>query len=531
MAKTALCGLALGFLFSAIAAAQSRPIRVEPVPSRSGTEAEPPIAEQTVLRVVGYDIIREPSARDKDFDGLYAINLEKSDITQAQLASVAQVYFYAPQKLAIMKLTELELEKVDDLIGHDVPQNRFVRIFGDPLSMPKERYLVPPVVLPLAKDPKVEQLLATMDMTRIKDDITAMQDMKTRYHSTQSGQAVAKWLKDRVADGLKERSDINIELYDHGSKTPQKSFILRITGTSGPDEIVIVGAHIDSTSSQRNSNAPGGDDDASGVAVMLETIRTIANKNLKFARTVEFHGYAAEELGLVGSQDIATAYQTNGKKVIAMLQNDMNLFRDQDQDKVFFVTSNTNATLTGDLMKLVELYLGVPTGKAPLTGGTSDHQSWTRKGFPAAFPTENPANYNRSIHTPADTLATASKGTPSQALVFAKLNLAFLATYAGIEFQDKQTPATATAMTTATAKDNDPSPQDNDSESGDPKDEQQSNTNCSCITGSDDLTCTLVDHENRVIAWTPLAGEQQCDEAFCKKYFVLSLAKACGAGQ
>lgn len=515
-------GVMLGVCASVVAVAQGRPVRTQPV--AVAAEAESAFPENTVMRYVGFDIIREPTARDSDFDGLYAINLEKSPITQAQLLSVAPVYFYAAQKLAVMKLSEKEFDLVDELIGHEVPQNRFVRIFGDLLSVPKERYLVPPVMLPVAKDPRVEQLLAAMEMGRIKDDINAMEAMKTRFHSTESGKAVAQWLKDRVADGFKDRPDASFELYDHGNKTPQKSFILRIKGTSGPDEVVVIGAHIDSTSSQRATNAPGGDDDASGVAVMLETMRVIASKGLKFARTVEFHGYAAEELGLVGSQDIATAYQAQGKKVIAMLQNDMNLFRDQNQDKIFFVTSNTNTTLTADLIKLTELYLGLPTGKAPLSGGTSDHQSWTRKGFPAAFPTENPANYNRSIHTPADTLDTAAKGNVSQPLAFAKLNLAFLATYAGAEAPAEQKTSTATSTATATATSTEEDPDQKGTDAG--KEESSNSSLCSCVPGSDDLTCTLVDDANKVLAWTPLAKGQECDEAFCKKYFVLGLSRS-----
>lgn len=40
----------------------------------------------------------------------------------------------------------------------------------------------------------------------------------------------------------------------------------------------------------------------------------------KPSRTVEFHTYAAEEAGLLGSQDIAMAYQKAGKKVYSMMQ-------------------------------------------------------------------------------------------------------------------------------------------------------------------------------------------------------------------
>jgi bacterial leucyl aminopeptidase len=145
---------------------------------------------------------------------------------------------------------------------------------------------------------------------------------------------------------------------------------------------------------------------------------------------VEIHGYALEELGLIGSQDIARQYVKNGKNVIAMVQNDMNMFKTTTEDMVWLVTNDSDPQLTADMETLIRSYQTVRLDKNRLTAGTSDHRSWNRQGVPVAFPTENPTNYNRKIHTPNDVIA--NSGAFTQSAEFVKLSLSFLAHYAGI---------------------------------------------------------------------------------------------------
>jgi leucyl aminopeptidase len=55
----------------------------------------------------------------------------------------------------------------------------------------------------------------------------------------------------------------------------------------------------------------------------LESFRSLVENGFKPERPVEFHWYSGEEAGLLGSQDVAKAYSKDGKRVVAMLQNDM----------------------------------------------------------------------------------------------------------------------------------------------------------------------------------------------------------------
>ena len=69
------------------------------------------------------------------------------------------------------------------------------------------------------------------------------------------------------------------------------------------NEVIVIGGHIDSISLARASGtAPGADDDASGIATITEVARVLLQADYRPARTLVFMGYAAEEVGLRGSQ-------------------------------------------------------------------------------------------------------------------------------------------------------------------------------------------------------------------------------------
>ena len=80
--------------------------------------------------------------------------------------------------------------------------------------------------------------------------------------------------------------------------------ILTIQGTTFPSEVVVLGGHQDSIAGSNctTSRSPGADDDASGIATLSEVIRAAMALGYQPERTVKFMAYAAEEVGLRGSQ-------------------------------------------------------------------------------------------------------------------------------------------------------------------------------------------------------------------------------------
>lgn len=69
-----------------------------------------------------------------------------------------------------------------------------------------------------------------------------------------------------------------------------------------------------------SGRAPGADDDGTGTINLIESFRKLTAAGFKPANPVEFHWYAGEEAGLLGSAAIANAYAKKGTRVRGMLQ-------------------------------------------------------------------------------------------------------------------------------------------------------------------------------------------------------------------
>lgn len=211
----------------------------------------------------------------------------------------------------------------------------------------------------------------------------------------------------RVALLISGLSNASVEQFSHSGYN-QKSVILTIQGSESPDEWVVIGGHLDSTIGSRTDEhtiAPGADDDASGIASVTEIIRVLAENNFKPKRSMAFMAYAAEEVGLRGSQDIANSYKSQGKNVVSALQLDMTNYQGSAQD-IVFITDYTDSSLTQFLANLLDEYLpALSYGYDRCGYACSDHASWHNAGYSAAMPFESKFNdYNPKIHTSQDTL-------------------------------------------------------------------------------------------------------------------------------
>ncbi|WP_347373171.1 M20/M25/M40 family metallo-hydrolase [Aequorivita sp. Q41] len=283
----------------------------------------------------------------------------------------------------------------------------------------------------ITEDAFVNECLDLVDGQKIEDVIRVLEDYGTRYHTRpQAEQAVldlqTRWDNMISAAG---RTDIHTRIFTHVN-TPMPSVILTIDGANTPDEFVIIGGHIDSTASPSDDDAPGADDDASGIATLTEMVRVLLAKNFVPNRTIEVMAFAAEEVGLVGSDEIAAKYAVDGVDVAAYVQFDMTAYKGSAED-IYITTDPYNSTELNDfLMELMDHYNG--SGAHAFTYGTticnygcSDHASWANYGYNAAFPFEAAfGEHNPNIHRAGDTFAFLNN--TDHAVKFAKLGLEFL---------------------------------------------------------------------------------------------------------
>ena len=283
----------------------------------------------------------------------------------------------------------------------------------------------------ITEDGMVNSAMNAINTQNIEDHIKELENYGTRFHTTSSSTQSAQDLKTKwetIASNY-SRSDVSVRLYNH-TNTPMPSVIMTITGTELPDEFIVVGGHLDSTiSGSDKSNAPGADDDASGIATITEAIRALFEIDFRPKRTIEVMAYAAEEVGLVGSTEIAKDYKAKNVNVIAVSQFDMTNYNGSGTD-VYFIEDNTDASLNSYFKQLMDHYNSsgahqMTYATAFCNYGCSDHASWHREGFKATFPFEASfSSYNPNIHTPNDTFSIS--GTANHAAKFAKLCTEFL---------------------------------------------------------------------------------------------------------
>lgn len=273
----------------------------------------------------------------------------------------------------------------------------------------------------------VNNLLPNVSKENIIDTINYLANSFTnRYYNTSGGTAASNGLKNRWQGMISGKPYASVSQYTH-SGWSQKSVVLTITGSKKPDEFIVIGGHLDSTigNTGENSSAPGADDDASGIATLTEVMRVFLT-NGQPERSVKFIAYAAEEVGLRGSKQIADADKANGVNVVGALQLDMTNYKGSTED-IVFMSDYTSSTQNTYLTQILDEYLpAVNYGFDSCGYACSDHASWYNNGYPVSMPFEARFNgANPRIHTSSDTLSNMDT-SGKHALNFAKMGLAYV---------------------------------------------------------------------------------------------------------
>lgn len=276
----------------------------------------------------------------------------------------------------------------------------------------------------------VVPMVAEVKAANIEATIRSLSAFHNRHYKAQTGTDSQNFLLETWTKLAAGRSDVKVELVSH-SNWPQPSIVMTIEGSDYPNEILIIGGHADSIAGGMfgggaRARAPGGDDNASGMATITETIRIAMAAGFKPKRTVQFMGYAAEEAGLLGSKDIANGYKSRSMNVVGVVQFDMTLRKGTVDKDIVMMTDFTNAAQNEFLGRLIDEYVKVPWGYSRCGYGCSDHASWTNAGFPASMPFESTmGDINKAIHTDRDTIENAG-GNANHAAKFAKLAIAYM---------------------------------------------------------------------------------------------------------
>jgi hypothetical protein len=189
-----------------------------------------------------------------------------------------------------------------------------------------------------APDPDIQAIVREVSPERIQRTIFVLSSFKTRHTLSDplpSGDGIggaAAWIRaefERASADAGGRLKVELDTFDQVPVPPRvpnpvsiSNVVATLPGSS--DRTLVISGHYDSMPSNifdPVSAAPGADDDASGVAAVLELARVMARHT--YRATLVFMAVAGEEEGLLGSAHWAKAARGRGANIEAMLDNDI----------------------------------------------------------------------------------------------------------------------------------------------------------------------------------------------------------------
>ena len=212
--------------------------------------------------------------------------------------------------------------------------------------------------------------------------------------------------------------------------------VATLPGKDRTQPAVVLGAHVDHLGTVSGKVHPGADDNASGVAVVLEVARALAKQG-PFLRDVVVVAFSGDEAGLLGSRAFVRALADGGAAATGRVHSMVNLDTVGRRGKrPLLILDGDSATEWVHIARGIGFTTGVPSQLAKDGGGASDQQAFIEAGIPAVQIFSGPhADYHRS----GDTADKVEARSLVDAAVLAREMVAYLA--------DRKEPLTAKGAT------------------------------------------------------------------------------------
>ncbi len=160
-------------------------------------------------------------------------------------------------------------------------------------------------------------------------EFLASPELKGRDNNTDGGRRAAQYVADALKGAGCEPAVQGGWFHEFETKWVQSSERLFrgrnvagfVRGRELPDEYVVVGAHFDARGTVKGKIQPGADDNASGVAMLIELARVFAKAPAR--RSVVFVSFDCEEDGLLGSKEYVKGKVQDPKDVVAFFVFDL----------------------------------------------------------------------------------------------------------------------------------------------------------------------------------------------------------------
>jgi hypothetical protein len=201
---------------------------------------------------------------------------------------------------------------------------------------------------------KIHSAIDLVNSTKLKDWVDNLSSFHTRHTESEFIESVAYWLKNELqstcGDGVYFH---NFTQIDKKTSYNLKNIICNKEGSmanGNNNPLILISAHYDNRMqniSQTNARAPGADDNASGVAAILELARILSKVNLK--NNIQFALFSGEEQGQWGSTVYAKHLQANDTRFNTVMNLDMIGYPPHGLNKVTVEYDLGNKITTNDI--------------------------------------------------------------------------------------------------------------------------------------------------------------------------------------
>uniref|UniRef100_UPI00404B3C6A M28 family peptidase n=1 Tax=Flavobacterium sp. TaxID=239 RepID=UPI00404B3C6A len=190
-------------------------------------------------------------------------------------------------------------------------------------------------------DPKIYEIIQKVSAERIENDITKLANFGTRntfsdtISNTRGIGAARRWIKSEfelISKSCKGCLDVfyqkDFVTTNSGERVAKDTWIVNVVaiqkGAKYPNRFIIMSGDIDSRNSDTMdfvNDAPGANDNASGMAGTIETARVLSQ--YQFENSIIYLGLSGEEQGLFGGKGFVAFAKEKGWEIIGVLNNDM----------------------------------------------------------------------------------------------------------------------------------------------------------------------------------------------------------------
>ena len=202
-------------------------------------------------------------------------------------------------------------------------------------------FIVSSFVCNAQTDARIYEIINKVSEERIKKDIIKLANFGTRntFSDTISNKrgigAARRWIKNEF-DAISKNCNTCLEVFyqkdfvttNDGERVPKDTWIVNVVaiqrGTKYPNRFIIMSGDIDSRNSDTmdyTGDAPGANDNASGMAGTIEAARVLSQ--YQFESSIIYVGLSGEEQGLFGGKGLAEFAVKNNWEIVGVLNNDM----------------------------------------------------------------------------------------------------------------------------------------------------------------------------------------------------------------